>query len=417
MIMREDVARSLGDSLDRAATGGYAADGLTAVVHPLDASDAPSTAKASSRAATREWLAWRRWAWIAAAWGLVGLLSTQQTYVALAVAGKGMEWGRLLVAHIPGALLWTLLTPAIVEITRRHADTRRRWFVVIPTHVVAVAVAATLDAGLYQMLGDRVLPSPPVSLFAGFIRYLNINITNYLGVVAITLLARYAALLQERQLAAAELASQLTVAHLRVLQSQLRPHFLFNTLNTVAELVHRDADAADRMITRLGVLLRRSFDAYDEQEVPLRTELDFLQDYVDIMRLRFGGRIAITLQVEPSAHDALVPSLVLQPLVENAIRHGLEPRVGMGTVTVVARRRQATLELEVRDDGRGLPSPRADGSRGWRMGIGLQSTADRLRHLYGEAHRFDIRSRPGAGTTVTIELPFHSTATSGGPSS
>ncbi len=415
MIMREEVARPLGEPLDGAPAGPAIEDDLTAVIRPLESSKRASTSRADLSPGG-EWLAWRRWAWIAGAWSLVGLLSTQQTYVALTVSGRGIGWGRLLIAHIPGALLWILLTPPIVEITRRQAESRQRWIAVIPIHLAGIFVATALDALLYDALGSRVLPYPPTSLVAGFVRYLNINITNYLGVVAVTLLARYATLLQERQLVAAELSSQLTVAHLRVLQSQLRPHFLFNTLNTVAELVHRDAAAADRMITRLGVLLRRSFDSHEAQEVPLRTELEFLQDYVDIMKLRFGGRIAITLHVEPSAQDALVPSLVLQPLVENAIRHGLEPRLGKGTVTVVARRQAEMLELEVRDDGQGLPVRRADGSQGWRMGVGLQNTADRLRHLYGDAHRFDIRSRPGAGggTTVAIELPFHSTTALGG---
>jgi LytS/YehU family sensor histidine kinase len=276
----------------------------------------------------------------------------------------------------------------------------------IPIHVGAFVIAGFLDAYLYHLIDPWVNPNGTRPLLVGFVRYLGINLANYVMVVAFTLAARYARQLREREVAAAELQSQLSTAHLRSLQAQLRPHFLFNTLNTIAELVHRDPDTADRLITRLGALLRRSLDSLGDQRVALGAELEFLSDYSEIVTARFRGRVRVVLNVDPDALDAGVPSLILQPLVENAVRHGLEPKADGGTVEVFARRRLDLLELEVRDDGRGLPRDDVSGEAGWHEGVGLQNTSARLKHLYGDAYRFSVRPRVNGGTIVAIQIPF-----------
>ena len=347
-----------------------------------------------------------RWLRIAGAWTLVGLFNAEQTYVTLSVSGRPVPWLAILGVIAPGMVLWALLTPAIMWLTNRY-PANTRW---IPLHLSAALVAACADASLYHVIDPWVNPFGTRTWLEGFVRYLQINVANYIGIVSVTTVARYARMLRERQVAEAQLASQLTTAHLRSLQAQLRPHFLFNTLNTVAELVHRDPEAADRMIARLGALLRRSFDTFSEQEVALETELEFLDDYADLVGTRFDGRIRIVTQVEPAALGASVPSLVLQPLVENAVRHGLEPAAAGGTVEIVARRRLDCIDIEVRDDGCGLPRDQQDGTASWSEGIGLANTRARLQHLYGESHRFSIRARETGGTIVSMQIPYRPAA-------
>jgi two-component system, LytTR family, sensor kinase len=344
----------------------------------------------------------RTYLYIAAAWTLVALFNTEQTYASFAVSGRALAWFQIFRVIVPGMVLWALLTPLIMRLVIRYP---LEWKT-LPVHLLAAVIACALDAALYHLVDPWVSISGTRTWLAGFLRYLQVNTINYFGVVAVTLVSRYATLLRERMVAAAELKSQLTTAHLRSLQAQLRPHFLFNTLNTIAELVHRDPEAADKMISRLGALLRRSFDTFGDEEVSLGSELEFLRDYSEIVCARFRGRISITMSIDPDAIGARVPSLILQPLVENAVRHGLEPKVEGGTVEIVARRRVDVLELEIRDDGCGLPREDSSGIPAWREGVGLRNTGDRLQHLYGNSHRFSVRSRVTGGTIVAIQIPF-----------
>jgi two-component system LytT family sensor kinase len=376
-------------------------------MHPADSTIGesaitPKDGAAAVTGASEPWLRPRTALYIVAAWTFVLLFNTEQSYASLAASGRPLAWMQLFWLILPGMVLWAALTPFIMWLAIRFPLSWKT----APVHLCAAAIACMLDASLYHLVDPWVNPAGTRTWVAGFFRYMQINTISYFGVVVVTLVSRYATLLRERMVAAAELDSQLTTAHLRSLQGQLRPHFLFNTLNTIAELVHRDPEAADRMIGRLGALLRRSFDTHADQEVSLETELEFLRDYSEIVCTRFHGRIAITMNIDPDALGARVPSLVLQPLVENAVRHGLEPRADGGTVEVVARRRLDLLELEVRDDGCGLPQEDASGVPAWREGVGLRNTRDRLQQLYGAAHRLSVRSRVTGGAIVAIQIPF-----------
>ena len=251
----------------------------------------------------------RTYLYIVAAWTFVALFNTEQTYASLAASGRALAWFQVFKLVLPGMVLWALLTPLIMRLVIRYP---LEWKT-LPVHLLAAAVACALDASLYHLVDPWVSISGTRTWVAGFLRYMQINTINYFGVVAVTLVSRYATLLRERMVAAAELESQLTTAHLRSLQAQLRPHFLFNTLNTIAELVHRDPEAADKMISRLGALLRRSFDTFGDEEVSLGSELEFLRDYSEIVCARFRGRISITMIIDPDAIGARVPSLILQP--------------------------------------------------------------------------------------------------------
>jgi LytS/YehU family sensor histidine kinase len=216
---------------------------------------------------------------------------------------------------------------------------------------------------------------------------------------------RYQARLEETrrlQAEAAELHAQLSDARLNALRAQLNPHFLFNTLNAISTLVEEDPPGVRRMIARLGDLLRHTLDEGDEQEIPLARELEMLRRYLDIMEVRFQGKLEVSIEAEPSLDDALVPNLVLQPLVENAFRHGLALMQTVGCVAVRAVRDDGDLVLTVRDNGRGLA---------WevRDGVGLTNTRARLTQLYGARQRLALTAAEGGGALVEVRLPYHTT--------
>ncbi len=215
----------------------------------------------------------------------------------------------------------------------------------------------------------------------------------------------YYRLYQERRLRAADLEARLAQTQLEVLKMQLHPHFLFNALNTVSALVHKDVELADRMISRLGDLLRLSLQDSGVQEVSLKRELEFLDPYIEVEQARFGDRLKVDLSIDNDTLDAQVPNLLLQPLVENAIRHGIAPRTRGGNVSVKANRDNGVLHLTVRDDGGGLPEDwnEDDG------GVGLSNTRARLERLYGKEHLFELRNGTDGGLEVRLTMPFRST--------
>ncbi len=208
---------------------------------------------------------------------------------------------------------------------------------------------------------------------------------------------------RERELRASHLEAQLAVARLEVLKTQLQPHFLFNTLHAISALVHTDAGLAERMIARLGELLRATLDSAGTQEVSLRQELEFIEPYLEIERARLGPRLAVHIEACPEVMDARVPNLLLQPLVENAVRHGVAARAGPAVIDIRARREGGALVLTVRDNGGGLSS-------NYREGVGVGNTRARLRELYGAAQRFEMHNHPGGGLLVTVALPYREDA-------
>ena len=197
--------------------------------------------------------------------------------------------------------------------------------------------------------------------------------------------------------------TRLVEAQLHTLQRQMQPHFLFNTLNTISALMHRDVDAADAMIARLSDLLRMSLQRVGVQEVELKEELDFLSKYLEIEQTRFRDRLSVVFDIQADTLDALVPNLLLQPLVENAIKHGIGPRPTPGQIVVRSRRVGAMLELDVQDNGVGLSAARLTD---FNRGVGLSNTRSRLDHLYGSLHRFEFRQPAEGGLLVLIAIPM-----------
>ena len=256
-------------------------------------------------------------------------------------------------------------------------------------------------AGIFS--ANRFRGTPNFSLLALALRA-NVGFAIYLivatGAHALTFYRRA----QQRDREALALAAGLNQAKLDALRLQLQPHFLFNTLNAISTLVHRDASAADELIGDLSELLRLSLQT-TAHEVPLARELELLDRYLAIEQARLGDRLRLVRDIDPNVTGAFVPTLLLQPLAENAVRHGIEPRVAPGTLTVRARRAGDRLHLILADDGVGLP---ATGAGAARRGIGLTNTEERLRALHGTAARLELFAPPEGGTRVEITLPFKS---------
>jgi two-component system, LytTR family, sensor kinase len=230
------------------------------------------------------------------------------------------------------------------------------------------------------------------------IKTLFFNALIYWVIVSVAHALNYYRRYRERELRASELERNLTAAKLKTLQMQLNPHFLFNTLHAISSLMHKDVNDADRMITKLSDLLRRALDSSETQEVPLRQEIDFLRRYLEIEQTRFGDRLEVRFDIPDNTSDLLVPNLILQPLVENAIKHGIEPHARRGIVQIGARREGDQLFLEVSDNGGGLSVNHDER-------IGLANTRSRLGQLYGDDQAFKIETAASGGVAATIRIP------------
>jgi signal transduction histidine kinase len=320
---------------------------------------------------------------------------------------------------------WALLTPGIVWLASRFPFERRTWKVAVVVHIGGVFVTTTLHVGLTiaSRMGIFWLvdePSSPWQVEYQRMFFLNFDweMMTYWAIIGLSHALWYRREAQDRALRESHLETHLVEAKLQSLQRQLQPHFLFNTLNTISALMHRDVDAADNMIAKLSDLLRVSLQSVDVQETTLKEELDFLSKYLEIEQTRFRDRLTVVFDVQPDTLDALVPNLILQPLVENSIKHGIGPKPTPSRIEIHARRAGAMLEIEVRDTGVGLSASRlrdldrgpqrADSARwgGSSGGVGLSNTRSRLQHLYGSAHRFEFRQPVGGGLQVLLNIPL-----------
>src|SRR5947207_2796761 len=227
----------------------------------------------------------------------------------------------------------------------------------------------------------------------------------YSVLVLLPLVLRFA---QAQQLAAAKLQTELAQAQLENLRLQLQPHFLFNTLNTISSVMYEDVRAADAMITQLGDLLRLTLQASRTHEIPLAEELEIARLYLDLMQKRFENKLQVSYAIDPSLNDTLVPQLVLQPLLENSLRHGMKSGNGPIELSVAAHREDGSLDLQVLDSGCGLGE--TDSSAIFGRGVGLSNIRDRLAHLYGDRQQFLISNRPSGGAEVTLRVPLHTSA-------
>jgi two-component system LytT family sensor kinase len=342
-------------------------------------------------------------AWLAAVgiWAVLGLVSLAPR--SLPDDAGLAEPGSRLLYHLVHIVTLGALTGAVVWVARR-TETWRMW-----SRLGLHVALAALFGGLVALVGASAWrASSPGSATPLPLATFELHFLAYFAVLAIThaldfLAWRRDQRIEEAQLAArsARLEAQLARTELQILRSQLDPHFLFNALHVISELVHVDPTRADRVVARLGDLLRMSAALARSGDVPLRDELAFVNAYLEIQEARFGSRLRVVRNVDAGTLDAAVPSLLVQPLVENAIRHGTSRRATGGQLEIVTRRVGSSLVIEVLDDGPGLPADQLPDE-----GIGIGHTRARLAHLYGDGSALELEPRPGGGTTARVRLPF-----------
>lgn len=343
-------------------------------------------------------------------WALVVVGVGSQTYATYAVKRESLPFSTAVFWAFNDWLGWLLLAPLIFYLARRFPVERPHIGRHLTFHVIFGLAAALLHGLSYFVMehvtGELEYGTLSVTQMALLYAAKNfvIGVLVYGGLVSLSHGFEYYRRYKERELKATQLTAQLSKAELEVLKMQLQPHFLFNTLHAISALVRSDPEAADRIITRLGDLLRMSLTSNGAQEVALRQELEFVEKYADIQRTRFRDRLSIRLEADPDALDAMVPSLILQPLVENSIRHGVERREEAAVIEVRARRQGDRLILTVVDDGPGFPDDVLTPVPG--RGLGLSNTRARLWALYGEAGKLAVGTAPKGGAVVTLDLPF-----------
>ena len=354
---------------------------------------------------------------IFAAWNGVWLLATAHYVLAYVVADAALAWDRI-GWNLVILNLWALATPAILRLVQRYPVAGRQAAPHAMLHLgAALAVSVCTTLAYFGLRGPfEAFLGNPYDAVAEFkvlqIRTLFLDTIFYTAVAAVLHALDYRQQYLDRELRAAQLEGQLATAQVAALRMQLNPHFLFNTLHAISSLMDDDVRSARRMLVDLSDLLRLSLDSVGEQEVPLEQELTFLDRYLQIERVRFGDRLTVEIDVDENALDAFVPNLILQPLVENALKHAVAPYAGPGHIAIRARRDGSTIRLSVADDGPGLPTPPASGDGApARGGLGLRNTRERLERLYGDNHHLSLRSRPGHGLTILLILPFHTTPT------
>ncbi len=355
---------------------------------------------------------WRAAGWVLAAWTLVGLFRAVDRYFSDPFQLQRLEFGlwEALAQSLLASTIWAAFTPPVVWLARRCLPTREHW---------TAAIAGLLSGGLffcvahcaaYQLaypllMGFPLVVTAQLSALPQMLRILlPTHFVAYAAIVGATWALSYSRLTRARELRASQVKTRLLSARLEALKMQLHPHFLFNTLNSILPLVFRDRDAASRTVVRLADMLRLSLQNEGSDLIPLRKELELLQVYLEIQQTRFQDRLTVRLDVEPGVADALVPNLILQPLVENAIKHGIAARPGSGHIEVHARREASErLHLLVRDDG---PGPTGAAVRSPEGGVGLRNTRDRLELLYPGRHEFEFRGAAGRGCEVSLTFPL-----------
>ena len=302
-------------------------------------------------------------------------------------------WGQALAINLAHYWTWGAFVPLVVFLARRFRFENRGWLAV-PIHLAAGILLTAAEIVIANLALAGALSDP--KLVQNIPQSFQWNFHSTLPTYFVILFVYYAFEYSGR---AARLKASLTEARLDALKTQLDPHFLFNTLNSISSLMYSDREAADRMMARLSDLLRSTLHNNGAQEVTLREELGFVERYIEIEKIRFEERLRVDVRVEREALDALVPAFSLQPLVENSLRHGIGSLERGGAIEIEAHRVNGLLSLRVSDDGRGSTDP-------IREGIGLSNTRSRLKELYGGAASLELGNRAGRGFFVQLEVPF-----------
>jgi two-component system, LytTR family, sensor kinase len=352
-----------------------------------------------------------RWFWGAAIWSGIGFFDATQTVFTMRSEGMHHAWARLFITLMLAWLPWALATPLVVRLGRRHPPDQFRplstWLIhltaAIGIGLASAAWRALLEASLNPWLQVPSPPAFPVLWLEKFGDGLLSSLILYALILTINFGLDSRERLALHQTETARLNEQLSKAQLNALRRQIEPHFLFNTLNAIAGLVRENRnDRAVTMIAGLSDFLRRVVEDSERQQVPLAEELEFTRKYLDIQKVRFADRLQFTVDVPQELFPAQVPSLILQPMVENAVKHGIAKRVQGGSIRIAAFRSNGRLTLSVYNDGPGLPAGREEAH----SGIGISNVRTRLQGLYGDGFDLSLRNQEPGGVEVLVSLPL-----------
>jgi two-component system LytT family sensor kinase len=362
-----------------------------------------------------------RWA---AIWTAVSLVFVSQNILRFVMRGQPVDWFSAVWLEALYWVPWLALTPVLLATARRwplgsgapRTNAWRHLLVMVGVSVVQVVAADALQYAAGVAHGVLTAPDRAQRAITAYTRsFPALVITafwKYWVFMGLYYAFDYHRRFREREVAAAQLEAQLATAQLQTLRAQLHPHFLFNALHSAAMLTMIDPDGAHRVLVQLSALLRTTLDRSSSVEVPLADELDFVDRYLAIERIRFQDRLTVDIHTDDDAISASVPNLILQPLVENAVRHGIARRAGARALTIRAFRRDSTLVLEVEDDGPGLPAGWTSSSTGVGVGVGLTNVRGRLDRMYGAHGRLELESpvddhrRPRTGVVARVTIPY-----------
>ena len=350
-------------------------------------------------------------------WGLVALFwlgwsaaCTSFSYSWRLAINHPIDWISLAPLYVAAYAVWGVFSVIVVHLAQRFTLERAKWFRSVLVHLLGALCVAGLHALITSLLNPWIWPDMTTkeafshAMQRNFLMMGSDDIFIYFTIVFTVQGWMYYQRYRDRELRTSVLETQLAKAQLMALKVQLHPHFLFNTLNSITELMHSDVHVAERVITRLSDLLRMTLENIGTQEVSLRDELDFVRGYLEIEQMRFQDRLHIDYQIAPETLDARVPNLMLQPLVENAVRHGISKSSKLGLILLKTEIQGTRLCVYIRDNGPGLKtnghSPAAN------FGIGLSTTRTRLEFLYGKDHSLELNNLPTGGLEVRLVVPF-----------
>ena len=349
-----------------------------------------------------------KWIAIWGIWTLFGFVFASQYALQNQYSRNPFPLWKILSWQMFSGYIWFALSPLIYLLGKKFPFEKGMWRTSLIVHLassfVFVAVQLLVDAYFLPALGYPIQFATFIETYKFFIFsniYLGISI--YWMVLGLQQGVRYYRKNREMELRTSQLEARLALSRLQVLKMQLHPHFLFNTLNAISELMYKNPDAAERMISHLSDLLRLSFENLEVQEISLKQELEFLRKYLEIEQMRFEDRLKVEMKIPADTLDAGVPNMILQPLVENAIKHGLAPRSEGGKIEIEAVRNNGHLSLRVSDNGIGVPFGDLENLD---EGVGLSNTRRRLRHLYGDTHKFKLKNAARGGLDVDLTIPF-----------
>jgi two-component system, LytTR family, sensor kinase len=345
-------------------------------------------------------------------WSLVGLAIASEIYLSGNFLGRSITWSEAISDALEDWYVYGALSLPVVWLARRFPPELGSRWMTAGIHLGAALLFSIVYITLRTLVGevDSWIAGESASFADIFhpllVRTFPFNLLVYGVILSVSHALDYYRKYHDRTVQTLELEKHLTEARLQALLHQLKPHFLFNTLNGIASLMHTDVDAADRMLVRLSELLRITMSHTGAPQTTVREEVAFLERYLDIEKIRFRDRLDVVIAIDDEAIDAQVPSLILQPMVENAMRHGVEPHARMGRIELTGKRQEGNLVLTVADNGAGMS---ATGPK--REGIGVANTRARLVELYGDRQKFELVNRPEGGLCVRITIPFSVTPT------